>query len=303
MAQQARLTKDQRREMAREMARAEREKRQKAQARNRILVRVGATVGVLALLGGVAGGIWLATRPAGPGPANMASDGILFTGSGDEIKHVATPGIPDGDDPVATDPSNYAAPLHIVSYIDFGCPYCQQFELANAEQIQELVASGQATYEVHPINLLSGAFLGSKYSLRSANAGACVAAYEPDKFLDVSAALFENQPSESTRGLTNGQLVDLVKEAGVTAPEVDGCINGGEFQGWVDAATERALLGPLPNTEEPRVTGTPTILVNGKRYQPTTSLADTAAFAAFVQSMLAATGDDADPTPTPTPTP
>jgi len=299
---QERLTKDQKREIAREMARAEREKRLKAQARNRILIRVGATVGVVALLGAIGGGIWLATRPEGPGPVNMASDGVLFRGSDGDVAVVETPALDADDEPVATDPDAYDAPVRIVTYIDFGCPFCALFETANGAQIEELVASGEATLEVHPIDLLDRAFLGDRYSARSANAAACVAAYEPERFLDVSAAFFAQQPAETGNGLTNGEIVELVKGAGVTSDRVEPCINNEEFKGWVAASTDRALAGPLPNTDEERVTGTPTILVNGVKYQPA-SLSDPAEFLAFVQSVREDSGSSSDPTPTPTPTP
>lgn len=302
MAQQQRLTKDQKREIAREMARAERDKRLKSQARNRILIRVGATVGVVALLAAVGGGIWLATRPEGPGPVNMASDGVLFRGSDGEATVVQTPALDADEDPIATDPDAYDAPVRIVTYIDFGCPYCALFETANAAQIEELVASGEATLEVHPINLLRNQFLGDRYSARSANAGACVAAYQPEAFFDVSAAFFAQQPAESGNGLTNGEIVDLVKGAGVDEPKVESCINNEEFKGWVTAATERALAGPLPNTDEEKVTGTPTILVNGVKYQPT-SLSDPVEFLAFIQTVRDDAGAEPTPSPTPSPTP
>src|SRR5690606_4127125 len=101
-----------------------------------ILIRVGATVGVLALLAAVGGGIWLATRPAGPGPVNMASDGVLFEGVDGEVAVVETPALAAGENPIATDPSDFDAPLRIVTYLDFGCPYCALFETTNAEQIE-----------------------------------------------------------------------------------------------------------------------------------------------------------------------
>jgi hypothetical protein len=292
VAQQQKLTRDQKRELAREMARAEREKRLKSQARNRILIRVGATVGVIALLAAVGGGIWLATRPAGPGPVNMASDGVVFQGVDGEATVVETRALESGENPIPTDPSDFDDVVRIVTYLDFGCPYCAQFETTNAAQIEELVADGVATLEVHPINLLKNAFLGDRYSARSANASACVAAYEPSKFLDVSAAFFAQQPAESGNGFTNREIVDLVKGAGVTESRVEGCITGEEFKDWVEAATLRALTGPLPNTKEARVTGTPTILVNGERYVG--SLTNPAEFRAFVESFRtdSGTGDD-----------
>lgn len=300
---QERLTKDQKRDYAREMARLEREKRLKSQARNRILVRVGATVAVLAVLAGVAGGIWLATRPAGPGPANMASDGILLTGSDGAISAVATPAIASGEEPVPTDPDAYDVPLKIVTYIDYGCPYCGLFETTNGATIRSLVESGEATLEVHPIAILDRAFL-EPYPTRAANAAACVAAFAPDQFLDVNDAFFANQPAEQSAGLTISEIQDLVAGAGVDSADVRACISDLRFQDWTKLATDRATDGPLPNTEVENVSGTPTVLVNGIKYQPN-DLGSADEFTSFLQQILLASleEDGATPTPTPTPTP
>jgi protein-disulfide isomerase len=300
---QERLTKDQRREQAREIARLEREDRQKSQRRTSILIRVGATVAIVGVLAAVGWGIWVGTRPAGPGPANMASDGIVMVGAEDGISAVVSSAIPADGTPVATDVTDYDEPVRIVTYIDFGCPFCGQFETANSAQIHELVAQGYATLEVHPINLLSNQFQGSRYSARSANAAACVAAYQPDSFLDVSDAFYAQQPAETSSGLSNGEILTLLDGAGVASDDITNCVDSEEFMGWVDAATDRALVGPLPNTEEVSVSGTPFILVNGVRY--TGALDDPSAFASFVaqNADFSATEDNATPTPTPTPTP
>lgn len=303
---QERLTKDQRREQAREIARLEREARQKSQRRNAILIRTGATVAIVGVLAAVGWGIWAGTRPAGPGPANMASDGMLFTGSDGTITPVETTGVPAEGTPTATDPSDYDVPVHIVTYIDFGCPYCKAFEDGNSEQIQALVEQGYATLEVHPINLLSRSFQGDRYSARSANAAACVAQYQPEKFLDVSGAFYAQQPDETGPGLTNAEIVTLLQGAGVDSQQVVDCVNNESFKGWVDASTTRALAGPLPNTDEPKVGGTPLVLVNGVKYTPAANkLGDPQEFAAFVaqNADFSSTGDGATPSPTPTPTP
>lgn len=296
---QERLTKDQRREQARELARLEREARLKAQARNRILIRVGVTLGIVALLGGIAGGIWLATRPAGPGPVNMASDGILFTGNDGEVEAVQTGAVPAEGTPIPTDPDAYDVPARIVTYLDYGCPYCNQFETTNAAQIEELVAAGYATLEVHPISILDRAFLGTEYATRAANAMACVAAEEPDAFLDANAALFANQPAEQTEGLTDDEIRDVLDSAGALTDEISACIGDRRYEGWVVAATDRTTSDPDLVNPSTGGFGTPTILVNGVRY--TGPLDDPQAFAAFVAEN--ADFDEPEPTPTPTPTP
>lgn len=280
------------------MARIEREKRQRAQARNRILLRVGVTVGVLALLGGIAGGIWLATRPAGPGPMNMASDGILFTGSDGEVSAVETGAVPGDGTPVPTDPDAYDAPAKIVTYVDFGCPYCGQFETTNGAQIEELVAQGLATLEVHPVSILDNQFLGSEFPTRAANAMACIAAEQPDSFLDGMAALYANQPAEGTEGLSDTEIREVLDEAGALNDEISACIGERRYEGWVTKATQRVLADESLRDSEGRF-GTPRIVVNGEFYNG--SLSDPAAFAAFVAQVSEVPEDEGtDPTPAPT---
>jgi len=297
---QERVTKDQRRAAAQEAARIMREKQKRKDRRNRVFLIGGSTLAILVVFAIVAVVIINANRPAGPGPANMASDGIVLTGADNAVKAVETDAIKEGGTPTPTDTDALTAKLHIVTYIDYLCPFCNQFETTNADSIQQLVVSGIADLEVHPIAILDKSSLGSRYSSRAANAAACVANYDPDKYLDVNSAFFGAQPQEGTSGLTNQQLVDLVGSAGVDSDKVASCINDETFKGWVTAATTRALANPDLKNADGNF-GTPTVLINGQRYEG--SLTDASEFQAFVGSVFAtvSTGDGSTPTPTPTP--
>jgi protein-disulfide isomerase len=288
-----------RRDAARERARATREKEQQRKRRNRWFLQGGIGLAVLAVAAIVTLVVVNSVQPAGPGPKNMASDGIVLQGNGSSISAVKTAGIASGGTPTATKQSDDK--LDIVVYEDYLCPYCNQFETTNMTQIKQWVRAGYATLELHPFNLLDASSLGSKYSTRSANAAACVANYQPDKFLDVNTAFYANQPSEGTRGLTNARLVSLVKKAGATNSAIPGCITGGTFTGWVADATNRALNDKIPNSSVKKLTGTPLVLVDGKQYSG--SLTDATAFSSFVEQAAAAAGSSSDTTPTPTPTP
>ncbi|MHB1171730.1 MAG: DsbA family protein [Lacisediminihabitans sp.] len=271
-----------RREVARETARLAREAERKRKRRSRWLLQGGLGAGLLAVaaivtlivVGTSRGSVSQSTA----GPLNMLSDGILL--SGQNLTAVPTAAIQPGKNPVATDAAKYTKTVDIVIYADYQCPYCDQFEKTNSQQIRGLVASGLATVEFHPIAILDNSSQGTKYASRAANAAACVANYAPDTFYAVNAALYANQPAEGSSGLADQKLISILNGAGATSGKISSCVTSQEFVPWVTAATTRATVGPLPNTTLPKVTGTPTVLVDGAQYSG--SLADASAFAAFV---------------------
>ncbi len=267
-----------RRDEARERARAGREKERARRRRNRTLTISGIIVGGLAVVSAIVLVVATSVQPAGPGPANMASDGIVLHGVDGKIEPVTTKATGEGGKPTPTEQDDSVA--NITVYSDYMCPYCNQFETAQMAQIQQWVKNGSATLELHPFNLLDRVSQGSKYSTRSAAAAACVADSAPEDFLAYNTALYANQPSENTTGLTNDELASLAAKAGATGSDVRTCITDQRFAGWVADATNRVLNDPIPNSSLDKLTGTPTIIVNGKQY--TGSLTDTDAFAAFV---------------------
>lgn len=283
-------TKRERREAAREKARAAREAEAKRRRRRRWALQGGLAVGVLAVLAVVALVVTRSLAPAGPGPLNMASDGIVLSGDGTTISAVSTDAVPADGSPVPSAAGTAEKPS-IVVYLDYMCPYCGQFDTTNADQLETWATQGAVDLEIHPLGFLDSASQGSKYSTRSANALACVANSRPDAALDVNTALFAQQPAENTRGLTNDELVTLIEGAGVDDPDVASCVRDGQFDDWVASATERALNDPVPHSDLAAVTATPTVLVNGQQYQG--SPTDAAAFAQFVAEVAGGqpTGD------------
>ena len=290
------------RESARERAREIRELHKKQDRNRRRIVTLSIVGGVLVVVVVVALVILNFAQPGGRGPLNMLSDGIKI---GTGYKAVRTPGIPVNSKPVPS-ATNDPAVIDIKLYIDYLCPNCATFEKKNGDQLRAWVFSGAATTEIHPIAVLTTKSAGTQYSLRAANAAACVAEFSPDHFFDFNDALFVDQPKEGTTGLTDQQLIDRAGKAGVTElPQVTKCVEDHRFRGWVQAATTRALNGPIPGANVKTIAGTPTIIVNGTQFTYTTAF-DPNEFAQFV---LQVAGDaftknpSPSPTPSPTPTP
>lgn len=296
----SRLTKNEKREAAREKARILREEQKKKERRTKWILQGSIILGSLAVIAIVALVLVNSARPAGPGPRNMASDGIQLTQGFIATK---TDAIQPGEEPIPNERDEAAGVLDIQMYVDYLCPICRQFEETNGAYIASLLENGGTTVEIHPIAILDRLSQGTRYSTRSANAAGCVADFSPNQFYDFHNLLFANQPAENTTGLSDDDLVALSVEAGVLEPDdVASCIRNQTFKSWTAAATARALNGPIPNSNVPQVTGTPTVIVNGLKYEG--AINDLASFQAFVLQAAGTTfNQNSTPTPTPTPTP
>jgi protein-disulfide isomerase len=289
-----RPSRNQRRELAREKARLHREKQEKRDRRTRWALQGGIALVLVAIIAIVGLVIWNGVRPAGPGPANMASDGIHI-GAG--FKATPTTALDSDADPVPT-ANGEPGVVNIRVYVDYLCPYCKEFEETNAEQLEGYIETGAATVEIHPLAVLTSRAQG--YSLRAANAAACVANYSPDTFWEFNRLMFANQPAEQSSGLDDAAIIAITEEAGVAkAGSVADCITDQRYKAWVDAATDRVLTGDIPDSNIDQVQGTPIVVVNGKQYRG--ELGDATEFAAFVLAQSTAeVGADAEATTAPT---
>lgn len=286
------------RDEARERAKELRELHRKKDRRRRWIIQGSVAGGTLAILVIVAFVLLALNRPAGRGPLNMQSDGIKI---GEGFVAERTGGLASGRDPIPS-AENPADVIDIRVYVDYLCANCGSFEENNSGSIRAWVESGAATVEIHPIAVLTTKSAGTQYSLRAANAAACVAEFSPDSFLDFHDALFVDQPAEGSVGLDDEELVARASAAGVTGiAAVRDCVAEGRFRAWVRAATERAISGPIPGADIEAVVSTPTILVNGEQFAYSADF-DPNEFRQFV---LQAAGEvfNQNPTPTPTPTP
>ena len=294
------LSKNQKRDAAREKARLLREEQKKKERRTRFILQGSIVLALVAVVAIVAVVLLSSAAPSGPGPKNMASDGIQITQGGIATE---TPALKAGQDPIPNTRDEAAGTIDIQMYVDYLCPYCGQFEATNGDYISSLLENGKTTVEIHPIAILDSLAQGSKYSTRATNAAACVANYSPNQFYDFHNLLFANQPAENTAGLGDDQLIDLTTQAGVDdADKISSCIKSQEFKKWVADSRARALNGPIPNSNVEQVKGTPTVIVNGKKYDGTVS--DLASFQAFViQAAGSDFNENSTPTPTPSPTP
>ncbi|MDD1385232.1 DsbA family protein [Curtobacterium poinsettiae] len=295
----ARAARNERREAARQRAQRARTQQKRRQRGVRLGLQIGLGVVLLAAATIVTLVLVDSVKPAGPGPSTMSQGGITI---GQDLKPVTASASGSASAAPSNAETDGAGTVRITLYVDYLCPGCGQFERANGDYIKDLVDSGAATVDIHPVAILSNRSQGTKYSLRAANAAACVAEHSPNQFYAVNQALFAKQPDEGTAGLTDAELTEVV--TGVQGLQersaVRSCITDQDYAKWVDEQTSKVSDGTIPGSTLKEFPGTPLVLVNGQRYELTSPVTNDD-FRTFV--VTAAGTTDATPTPTPSATP
>jgi protein-disulfide isomerase len=245
-------SKAQQRDASRQKALELRAVQEKKAKRSRIIAISGLVAAVAVLVVVVA----MILGQAKPAPTALDAKTPLkgVTAPADAL---ATGGIPVGTDGSAgaTSPAPAGATT-VAVYYDYMCPFCANFEKANAATLDKMASAGEIAVAYHPISILDRLSSGTQYSTRSAQAIAYVADADPAHFLKFHEALFANQPAENTAGPTDAEIAALAVTAGVPQAIADK-IAAGKFTTWVAAATAQAQLDG--------VSGTPTVLINGTK--------------------------------------
>jgi protein-disulfide isomerase len=228
---------------AQERARALREAQAKRDRRTRLVI-IGVLVALVAL---IAVTVAVIVGQAGRSGLNAVAAPAGADESGGIVVGRDGVGQPTPDAPT------------VAVYSDFLCPFCAMFEETNAEMLEELRTTGEATLVYHPVAYLDRLSNGTQYSTRSAQAAAVVADAAPEQFVDFWTTLFANQPAENSPGLDDGEIARLALGVGVPQDVVD-TFGDGRFTEWVTAASEQATRD-LPRP------ATPTVLIDGTAFE------------------------------------
>ncbi|MGV9712949.1 thioredoxin domain-containing protein [Gordonia sp. NPDC003424] len=216
-----------------------------AEKRRSFWMKIGAAVVLVLLIAGL--GVWLVS-------SNKSTDV-----SGDTVT-VAT----DNAFRITTAPKGTTPPVVVTLVEDFQCPACRAFESQFADAIAEVRANPKVAVDYQPIAFLDK-MSTTNYSSRSANASACVAQATAgdgnfDTWLKFHNNLYAQQPAEGSAGLTDDQLNSIAQQSG--APNLSKCITDDQFGGWVKQTTQQALGSGVDST--------PTVKINGEKYELTT---------------------------------
>lgn len=188
--------------------------------------------------------------------------------------------VPEGAQPALAEGSAVGAaeaPVVIVNYSDFACPYCADFARTTSQQLREnYIAAGDVYLEFRSVGLL----LGAPASALAAEAAYCAADQEAfwpyhDIIFANQAELFANPQADISPTLkVFAELLELDQET------FDSCLDSGTYRQRVqqDEIDARAA----------GVSGTPSFVINGtllRGSQPMSS------FQQVIESELAKAGE------------
>jgi protein-disulfide isomerase len=141
------------------------------------------------------------------------------------------------------------APVKVVEFADFQCPYCQLYwQQIEPTIIQKYIATKEIYYTYSPM-----AFLGQE-SIDAAEAAYC--ANDQGKFWEYRDYIFTNHTGENVNDYTQDKLIAFAKKLNLDTDVFKSCLTTGKYaQAVTDANTYASSQG---------VNSTPSIMVNGK---------------------------------------
>lgn len=144
---------------------------------------------------------------------------------------------------------NEDAPVVMVEYADFQCPFCGQFTReVEPYLVEEYVESGILRIEWRDFPYRGQESINAALAAR--------AAQEQGKFWEYHDLLYQNQGTPNSGAFTDEKLVALAEEAGLDVERLASDFTSGRYEGVVSRDLEEAASKGIP--------GTPTFFVNDK---------------------------------------
>lgn len=267
------MTKAQRREQARRQALEIQAAEARKAKRNRLIIILTSIVAILAVALAVIFIVQQGKKAAtATAPEGYTGNGGIVVGKGENS--IPTAGVTNKDVPKVT------------VYADYLCSHCNTLESEYGNKLMNLAAQGKIALEVHPV-----AILGYEFSSIAAQADYYVSVKAPSYYAAYRSAVFNDVTKPVFKGSgtppANDSLLKVAQKVGLPKDVQDGLsdvIKNKTYKAWIDAQNT--------NFGKAGLTGTPTVLVNGKKIEDWSKVIDEA------QKAAGATWELSDAAPT-----
>jgi protein-disulfide isomerase len=149
------------------------------------------------------------------------------------------------------------APVKIVIFSDFQCPYCKEWaDQTEQAVVDAFVKTGKAYLTYRSMgNFVSQNIGGSGTESRDA-AEAAYCAGDQGKFWEMHDALFANWQGEEVGSFASKRLTEIGATIGLDATQFNDCIKSKKYRSQVNLDYQDGIAAG--------VTGTPSFVINGK---------------------------------------
>jgi len=149
------------------------------------------------------------------------------------------------------------APVTMVIYADFQCPFCGQFFAeVHPRIVEDFVRPGKVKLEYREFPVLGGTDLtgDENESVQAAEAAMC--AGEQDAYLAYHDTLFAHQSGENQGAFSNERLKEYAGDLGLDTVRFSTCLDEGRY--------EKAVIEARMGGDALGITGTPMFVINGR---------------------------------------
>lgn len=149
------------------------------------------------------------------------------------------------------------APVTIIEYADFQCPFCGNFAKDTLPRIvEDYVLTGKVKVEFRVVPFLSRQPMDSdsNESVQAAEAAAC--ALDQGQYWQYNHTLFAHQNGENEGAFVNANLIALAEQLGLDKNDFTSCLTQGTHQ--------QAVINSLAQAQSEGIAQTPTLVINGE---------------------------------------
>jgi len=143
------------------------------------------------------------------------------------------------------------APVTIEVYADFQCPYCARADIVLQQVASQYIETGKVRLEYNNFPIIG------PESQTAAQAAECAA--DQGKFWSYADYLFANQAAENSGTLTVNHLEQIAATLGLDSSTFNTCLTSGKYASLVQQQYSQG--------QQRGVTATPTLFINGKKYE------------------------------------